>query len=157
MKRLRQLLIMMLLLLATAVQAQTKQMAPDFVLNDINGKSLALSDLRGKYVVIDFWGSWCYWCIKGMPKMKEYYKKYKGKLEVLGVDCNDTDAKWRAAVKEYQLPWRHVYMPRISNLLDIYNVQGFPTKVIVDPKGYIYKVVHGERPEFYDLLDDLLK
>ncbi len=44
--------------------------APDFTLNDINGKPLTLSSLRGKYVVLDFWGSWCIWCIKGMPKMK---------------------------------------------------------------------------------------
>ena len=49
--------------------------APDFTLNDINGKPFTFSSLRGKYVVIDFWGSWCGWCIKGMPKMEEYYEK----------------------------------------------------------------------------------
>ena len=46
--------------------------APDFTLKDIEGNDLALSSLRGKYVILDFWGSWCGWCIKGMPKMKEY-------------------------------------------------------------------------------------
>lgn len=61
---------------AKVVQASGVE-APDFTLNDINGKPFSLSGLRGKYVVIDFWGSWCIWCIKGMPKMKEYYEKYK--------------------------------------------------------------------------------
>ena len=46
--------------------------APDFTLNDINGQPPKLSSLRGKYVILDFWGSWCVWCIKGFPKMKEY-------------------------------------------------------------------------------------
>ena len=49
--------------------------APDFTLNDLSGKPLTLSSLRGKYVILDFWGSWCVWCIKGIPQMKEYYQK----------------------------------------------------------------------------------
>ena len=60
--------------------------APDFTLNDLNGKPLTLSSLRGKYVILDFWGSWCGWCIKGIPQMKEYYQKYAGKFEILGID-----------------------------------------------------------------------
>ena len=69
-----------------AKQQATGVEAPDFTLNDINGKPLSLSSLRGKHVVLDFWGSWCGWCIKGMPQMKEYYAKYKDKLEILGID-----------------------------------------------------------------------
>ena len=57
-------------------EGMTGNPAPDFTLNDINGKPLALSSLRGKWVIIDFWGSWCKWCIKGIPDMKEYYTKY---------------------------------------------------------------------------------
>ena len=131
--------------------------APDFTLNDINGKPFTFSSLRGKYVVIDFWGSWCGWCIKGMPKMKEYYEKYKGKFEILGVDCNDTEAKWKAAVEKHQLPWIHVYNPKGSDLLDKYGVQGFPTKIVVGPDGKIVKTIVGEDPAFYTLLDEVLK
>ena len=79
--------------------------APDFTLNDLNGQPLSLSSLRGKYVVLDFWGSWCGWCIKGIPDMKKYYEKYKGKLEILGIDCRDTEEKWKAAVEKHELPW----------------------------------------------------
>ena len=131
--------------------------APDFTLNDINGKPLALSSLRGKYVIIDFWGSWCGWCIKGMPEMKKYYEKYNGKLEILGVDCNDTEEKWKAAVEKHQLPWKHVYNPRSNReVLTKYAVSGFPTKVLVDPKGNIVKLLAGEDPAFYQLLDEVL-
>ena len=135
--------------------------APDFTLNNINGKPLALSSLRGKWVIIDFWGSWCKWCIKGFPDMKEYYAKYQDKLEILGVDCNDTVEKWQAAVKEYELPWLHVYWDKDKetgdNPLELYGVRGFPTKVVVDPQGNVAKVIVGEDPAFYDYLDEVMK
>ena len=129
--------------------------APDFTLNNINGKPFKMSSLKGKYVVLDFWGSWCGWCIKGFPKMKEYYQKYKGKFEILGVDCNDTPDKWKAAVKKHELPWLNVYNPRESKVLADYAIQGFPTKIIVGPDGKIVKTIVGEDPAFYTLLDEL--
>lgn len=129
--------------------------APDFTLNNINGKPFKMSSLKGKYVVLDFWGSWCGWCIKGFPKMKEYYQKYKGKFEILGVDCNDTPEKWKAAVKKHELPWLNVYNPRESKVLADYAIQGFPTKIIVGPDGKIVKTIVGEDPAFYTLLDEL--
>ena len=136
-------------------------MAPDFTLMDINGKPLALSSLRGKWVILDFWGSWCGWCIKGMPKMKEYYAKYNDKLEILGVDCNDTVEKWKAAVAKHELPWLHVYWDKddenCDNPLTLYGVRGFPTKVIIDPEGNVAKVIVGEDPAFYGILDEMLK
>ena len=129
--------------------------APEFTLNDINGNPLALSSLRGKYVILDFWGSWCGWCIKGFPEMKNYYNKYKGKFEILGIDCNDTEQKWKDAVKKNELPWLHVYNPRSSKVLSDYGVQGFPTKIILGPDGKIVKTIVGEDPAFYTLLDEL--
>ena len=132
--------------------------APDFTLNDLNGKPLTLSSLRGKYVILDFWGSWCGWCIKGIPQMKEYYQKYAGKFEILGIDCNDPEEKWKAAVEKYELPWLHVYNPRgDSKVLEQYEIQGFPTKIIVGPDGKIVKPIIGEDPAFYAFLDELFK
>ena len=130
-------------------------LAPDFTLPQMDGKQLSLSSLRGKYVILDFWGSWCHWCIKGFPDMKKYYEKYKGKLEILGVDCNDTEEKWKAAVKEHQPSWLHVRQSQeTTNVSDLYGVQGFPTKIVIDPEGRIAKVVLGESPEFYEYLDN---
>lgn len=91
-----------------------------------------------------------------MPKMKEYYEKYKGKFEILGVDCNDTEAKWKAAVEKHQLPWIHVYNPKDSKVLSDYAVQGFPTKIVIDANGKIIKTIVGEDPAFYTLLDEVL-
>lgn len=132
-------------------------MAPDFELPNLQGSTTRLSSLRGKYVVIDFWGSWCIWCIRGFPHMKEAYAKYKDKMEILGVDCNDTESKWKAAVEEYALPWLQVRCPdeQLQTLASQYNVEGFPTKVIIDPQGKIVKVVVGEDPAFYTFLDGL--
>ena len=130
-------------------------MAPDFTLTAIDGTQLSLSQLRGRYVVVDFWGSWCYWCIKGMPQMKEYYKKYDGRFEILGVDCGDSDADWRAAVEKHELPWKHVYCPEDSKLLQTYGIQGFPTKLVIDPEGRLVKTIVGEDPAFYTFLDEL--
>ena len=132
-------------------------MAPDFTLNDIYGMPLTLSSFRGTYVVLDFWGSWCPWCIKGIPEMKKYYQKYSGKFEIIGIDCNDPVEKWKAAVANYDMPWKHVYNPKGSRLAQQYDIQGYPTKIIIDPQGRVDKVVVGEDPAFYTYLDELFK
>ena len=129
--------------------------APDFTLKSIDGKNISLSSLKGKVVVLDFWGSWCGWCIKGMPKMKEYYAKYKGKLEILGIDCNDTEQKWRDAVKKHELPWLHVRNEGNPDVTVLYGISGFPTKIVIDAEGKISKVVVGESEDFYTYLDQL--
>ena len=138
---------------------QVGKIAPDFTLKNLNGEDVTLSSLRGKYVVLDFWGSWCGWCIKGFPDMKKMYAKYQGKLEVVGIDCRDTEDKWKAAVAKHELPWVNVInsTEEGKDLTTIYNVGGFPTKVIISPKGEIVDVVVGERPDFYDNIKKLMK
>jgi len=133
------------------------KMAPDFTLKDINGNDLSLSSLRGKYLILDFWGSWCIWCIKGFPELKKYYEKYGDRLEILGVDCSDTEEKWKAAVEKHELKWKHVYNPKDSKIPEMYAITGFPTKIVIDPDGKIVKTVVGENPAFYEFLDELFK
>ena len=142
---------------SNAEEQELTGQAPDFTLNDINGNPLSLSSLKGKYVVLDFWGSWCGWCIKGIPSMKEYYAKYAGKFEILGIDCNDSPEKWKEAVAQYELPWLHVYCDEASTVLADYQIQGFPTKIVVGPDGNIVKTIIGEDPAFYEFLDELFK
>jgi len=135
--------------------------APLFSLPDTTGKIVNLADFRGKWVVLDFWGSWCRWCIKGFPDLKEAYKQYDGKMEVIGIDNRDTKEKWVEAVAKYELPWVNVYNDTESDagmtLLQEYAVQGFPTKVVVGPDGIIRNITVGEDPNFYNVLRDLLK
>ena len=139
--------------MAAAKQA-AGTVAPDFTLNDPTGKPLSLSSLRGKYVVLDFWGTWCGWCIRGIPKMKEYYSKYKNQFEILSIDCNESKEKWLAGLKKYEMPWLHVYNPDNTSVREDYAIQGYPTKIIVGPDGKIVKTVVGEDPSFYQFLDD---
>ena len=130
--------------------------APDFSAQKIDGTVFTLSSLQGKYVVLDFWGSWCKWCIKGFPDMKTAYAKHKGKVEFVGIACGDTEAKWKAATEKYELPWISVLNPAANDLTKVYQVQGFPTKIVIDPKGKIAKVILGEDPAFYTYLASVL-
>lgn len=135
--------------------------APDFTLKTTDGKDFTLSSLRGKYVVLDFWGSWCGWCIKGFPEMKKMYERYKGKLEIVGIDCRDTPEKWLQAVAEHRLPWINVYNPAETppseDVAVRYAVEGFPTKIVIDPEGRIASTFSGEGPDFYESLHKTLK
>lgn len=133
--------------------------APDFTLPDMQGNNVSLSDLRGKYVVVDFWGSWCIWCIKGFPELKSAYEKYNDRLQVVGIDCGDTPEAWLAAVEKYNLPWINLYngdKDKENGVLNMYNVQGFPTKVLVDPQGNVVTVAVGEDPNFYKVLESVM-
>lgn len=134
-------------------------MAPDFTYNTIDGKKVSLSDFRGKWVIIDFWGSWCPWCIKGFPKLKEAYAQYKPELEILGVACNDKPDAWEKALAKYELPWVNIYNPDVNGgkLMEEYAVEGFPTKVIVSPEGKIMNITSGEDPAFFEILAKLIK
>ena len=107
--------------------------------------------------MLDLWGSWCGWCIKGMPDMKKYYDKYKSKLEIVGIDCNDTEDAWKAAVEKHELPWIHVRNEGNPDVPVMYGIEGYPTKIVLDKEGKIAKVVVGEDPAFYTYLDSLLK
>ncbi|MBR3449737.1 MAG: TlpA family protein disulfide reductase [Bacteroidales bacterium] len=131
--------------------------APDFTAQKVDGTNFTLSSLQGKYVVLDFWGSWCKWCIKGFPDMKDAYAKHKAKVEFVGVACRDTEEKWKAATAKYELPWISVLNPADNDLVKAYQVQGFPTKIVIDPQGKIDKIILGEDPAFYTYLDTVLK
>lgn len=127
--------------------------APGFTLKNQEGKDVSLSDFKGKWVILDFWGTWCPWCIKGFPALKEAYAKYSGKLEIIGVDCNDSEEQWKNGIAKYELPWIQVYKPETDRkILEDYYVQGFPTKVIVNPEGKIANITVGENPEFFTIL-----
>ena len=132
--------------------------APEFTLNNIEGNPISLSSLRGKYVVLDFWGTWCGWCIKGMPEMKEMYAKYSQRLEVVGIACGDTEEAWKKCVAEKALPWTNLLNGKDdADVSSMYAVKGYPTKIILDPEGRILKTILGESPEFYTYVDSLMK
>lgn len=141
---------------ATAVGKQVPDIASS---NTYDKNKFDLAALRNKYVVIDFWGTWCGPCISGMPKMKEYLDKYNGKLEIVGVaQESDNGEGWRAFLdknKKYQ--WHHVLSRPNEDYILKFSVAGFPTKIIVDPQGKIVGRYVGESEDFYAKLDELIK
>ncbi|MBR5661653.1 MAG: AhpC/TSA family protein [Bacteroidales bacterium] len=135
--------------------------APVFTLKNEKGEDFTLSSIynKGKYIILDFWGEWCYWCKKGIPDMKQLYKDAKGKIEILSIDCGDTEEVWKKAIVDHELPWLHVYNPNgTSDGVPLsYAVTGYPTKIILNPDGTINKTIVGEDPEFYDYVKSLIK
>lgn len=131
--------------------------APDFTLPDVQGKSFKLSSLygKGKYTVLDFWGMWCGWCVQGIPKMKDYYEKYKGWVEFVGIDCNEPEKTWRKGLEKHQMPWIGVWAGNDRGVQTAYGVEAFPTKIVIDPSGRIVRRFEGESEEFYKFLDSL--
>ncbi len=144
---------------STSVSAAPKEgETVDFTLKDINGKDFKLSSLKGKYVVVDFWGSWCINCIKGFPKMKEFYANHKDQVEIVSVDCNDTDSRWKAAVAKHTLPWINVYNPRTAaDVTKKLGISAFPTKILLDQDGKVVKTFVGEDDSFYTVLESTIK
>ena len=130
-------------------------LAPDFTLKNIQGDNFTLSSLQGRWVILDFWGTWCGWCIKGFPKLKEYYSKYKTNMEVVAINCMDSDQRWKDGVKKYALPFINV---KDNNKVSAqYAVSGFPTKIIITPEGRIHKVFVGESEDFYKEIDKIMR
>lgn len=142
-------------------QIEEGAQAPDFALKDPKGKSVTLSSHRGKWVVLDFWGTWCSWCIKGMPRMKKVYEQYADRMEIIGVACGDKIETWRTAVDKMQLPWVNVIDPKEAAIQESvaarYAVEGYPTKVVITPEGTIHKIFKGESKEFYEELKTLFE
>ena len=122
-----------------------------FSKNDINGQPLSLGDYKGRYVLIDFWASWCVPCRKGNPHLKELYAKYKGKgLEIIGISDDDgRPEEWKKAVAHDGIGmWKHVLRgldmqkrqrkePNPEDISDHYGIHSLPTKILIDPKGII--------------------
>ena len=111
-------------------------LAPDFTLKDINGNDFLLSSLRGKYVVLDFWGSWCWGCLEAFPDMKKYYVAHPDEFEIVGIAFSDKMEAWRRVVLEkHTLPWVNVIDE--DDLYEKYNVTFAPTYFLIDKEGFI--------------------
>ena len=130
---------------STAQACQIGKEAKDFTLEDINGKPLTLSSLRGKYVMLDFWGSWCVNCIAAYPEIKAFYEQHRDKLEILGVAFHDKKDAWMASAKKHELPWKLVLDTEDENsVASRYGIVAAPTYVLIDPEGKVVNWNLGE-------------
>ncbi|UIR56570.1 AhpC/TSA family protein [Sphingobacterium sp. SRCM116780] len=116
------------------------QPAPDFESFTPNNKSVKLSDFRGKYVLLDFWASWCTPCRQENPNVVRLYHTYKAKgFDVFGVSLDDNPGPWMRAITDDQLQWTNASDLKAwgSSVVGLYRITGIPTSYIVDPKGLI--------------------
>ena len=137
----------------------TGKQAPDFRLPDVNGKEISLSSFKGKYVLVDFWASWCGPCRAENPNVVAAYNRFKNKnFTVLGVSLDKTKDAWEEAIKHDGLAWSHVSDLKFwgSSVVPLYGIEGIPFNVLVDPQGkVISESLRG--PALEEKLQEVLK
>ena len=114
--------------------------APDLTMNDVNGKPVSISDFKGKYVLVDFWASWCGPCRQENPNVVAAYNRFKGKnFTILGVSLDEDKANWQKAIAKDNLSWNHMsdLQQWESAAVKAYGIEGIPFNVLIDPAGKI--------------------
>ena len=116
--------------------------APDFSTVLIDGSAFQLSDLRGEYVLLDFWGSWCGPCRVQNKQLVQFYKDHKAKITIVSIALEKNNDLWRRASKIDGLTWKHqivevTSMVFMSDIAQKYGVDAIPTKLLISPEGIL--------------------
>lgn len=138
---------------------QIGKVAPEFSLPDTAGVSVSLSDFKGKYVLLDFWASWCPPCRRENPNVVKAFNEYKDKnFTIVGISLDKDKSKWMKAIADDNLAWTHLSDLKYwdSEIPALYGVRGIPANVLLDPDGVIVaKNITGE--DLHKKLKEVIK
>jgi thiol-disulfide isomerase/thioredoxin/Flp pilus assembly protein TadD len=132
--------------------------APDFSFTTSEGEFVTLEDLRGKVVVLDFWGTWCPPCVASVPTMRGLNKKYSKDpaFVLIGIDTRDDEETLRAFTAEHKMVWRQ-YRDKDGVVVKSFSIRAFPTYVVIDPEGILRYRGTGASSRQEAALDDAIR
>lgn len=115
----------------------TGQKAADFTLTDLDGKKVTLSDLKGKNVYINFWATWCPWCIKELPDIEKVYQEYKDKdLVILAIDLGENKDTVKSFIDQNKYNFK-VLLDSDQAVAQAYNINSIPVSIFINKDGNI--------------------
>ena len=112
--------------------------APDFAFTSSEGEHITLEDLRGKVVLLDFWGTWCPPCVESVPELRNLYKRYSkdGTFTIIGISSDNDEQEWREFTVKNKMVWPQ-YRDENHQILRAYGIRAFPTYILIDHEGIV--------------------
>lgn len=111
--------------------------APDFSFTSADGEYITLEDLKGKVVMLDFWGTWCPPCVASVPELRNLYSRYsKESFVLIGISSDHDDAVWRSFTNKNHMIWPQ-YRDRDRRIAEMFSIRAFPTYIIIDHEGIL--------------------